>query len=278
MAEKIKKIQFVKMQGTGNDQILVDCLKAGVPNAQRVARKMAHRKFGVGSDQVLFLYKSRKADFRMQIFNADGSEAEMCGNGIRCLGRYIREMGYTQKREMTIETLAGIREVKVTSKSVLVNLGEPKLKGKEIPVHLSGRIINRPLKIENKDFRITCLSLGNPHCVIFQETLENFPVERFGPLLENYHLFPRRTNVSFVNVTTPHDLKVRVWERGAGETLSCGTAAAASLVASVLNGFSDRKAKVELPGGKLEVEWNKETNCVWLAGPAEKVFEGTILL
>lgn len=264
------------MQGTGNDCIIIDALKSKPQNPQRLARRLCNRKFGVGADQLLILSKSRKADFKMLIFNSDGSEAEMCGNGIRCLGRYIRESKYTQKREMAIETLSGIRQVRVTAKIVEVNLGEPKMKGKEIPVHLSGRIINRPLKIDSKDFRITCLSLGNPHCVIFQENLDTFPIEKFGPLLENYHLFPNRTNVSFVNVLSTNELKAKVWERGAGQTLACGTAAAASLVASVLNGFTDRKAKVELPGGKLEVEWDRETNCVWLSGPAEKVFEGDI--
>ncbi len=276
MAVNQKPIHFIKMQGAGNDCIIIDCLKSKPQNPQRLARKICNRKYGIGGDQMLLLSKSRKADFKMQIFNADGSEAEMCGNGIRCLARYIKEAKYTQKKEMNIETLAGIRQVRVTSKNVDVNLGEPKLKGKEIPVNLSGRIINRPLKIESKDFRITCLSLGNPHCIIFQENLDTFPVEKFGPLLENYHLFPHRTNVSFVNVLSTNEIKVRVWERGVGETLACGTAAAASLVASVLNGFTDRKTKVELPGGKLEVEWNRNNNTVWLSGPAEKVFEGQI--
>lgn len=274
MTQNLKKIAFTKMQGTGNDHVIIDCLKSRLSNPQRVARRLCNRKYGIGADQLLILGKSRHADFKMLIFNADGSEAEMCGNGIRCLGRYIREKKYTQKREMQIETLAGVRLVKVTSKSVMVNLGNPKLKGKEIPCNLSGRIINRPLKIESKDFRITCLSLGNPHCVIFQENLENIDLEKFGPLLESYHLFPQRTNVSFANVTTPHELRVRVWERGVGETLSCGTAAAAVLVASVLNGFTDRSAKVYLPGGKLDVEWDRETNDVWITGPAELVFEG----
>lgn len=278
MAKKQKKVSFVKMQGTGNDCIIIDCLKSSVPNPQRIARRLCHRRLGIGADQLLLLYKSRKADFRMQVFNADGSEAEMCGNGIRCLGRYIKDSNYTSKREMTIETLAGIREIKVTSKAIFVNMGEPKMKGKEIPCNLSGRIINRPLKIESKDFRITCLSLGNPHCVVFQENLENVDVEHFGPLLENYHLFPRRTNVSFVNVTAPREIRVRVWERGVGETPSCGTGATASLIASVLNGFTDRKAKILLAGGKLEVEWKKESNEAWLSGPAEKVFDGIITI
>ncbi|MDP2599300.1 MAG: diaminopimelate epimerase [Deltaproteobacteria bacterium] len=274
MAGKQKTLHFVKMQGAGNDCIIIDLMKSKPLNPQRLARKICNRRLGVGADQLLLLAKSRKADFKMQIFNADGSEAEMCGNGIRCLARYIREAGYTSKKEMTIETLAGIRKVKVASKAVEVNLGEPKLKGKEIPVHLSGRIINRPLKIDAKDFRITCLSLGNPHCVIYQENLDTFPVEKYGPLLEHYHLFPHRTNISFVNVLSTGELKARVWERGVGETLACGTAAAASLVASVLNGFTERKVKIELPGGKLEVEWNRDDNTVWLSGPAEKVCEG----
>lgn len=274
MVSKQKGVQFVKMQGAGNDCIVIDCLKSKVQNPQRLAKKMCDRRFGIGADQLLLLFKSRKADFKMQIFNADGSEAEMCGNGIRCLARYIKDKKYTQKKEMTIETLAGIREVKVSAKNVEVNLGEPKMKGKEIPVNLSGRIINRPLKIDNKDFRITCLSLGNPHCIIFQENLDNLAIEKFGPLLENYHLFPKRTNVSFVNVVSLNELKVRVWERGCGETLACGTGAAASLIASVLNGFTERKAKIQLPGGKLEVEWDRETNFVWLSGPAEAICEG----
>lgn len=276
MTEKSKKWPFQKMQGTGNDCIILDATKSKIPNPQRVAKKLCNRKTGIGADQLLILGKSRKADFKMEVYNADGSVAEMCGNGIRCLGRHLRDAKYTVKRDITIETLAGIREVKVTSKMVFANLGEPIMKGKEIPVNLSGRIVNRPLKIESRDFRITCLSLGNPHCIVFTENLDTYPVEKIGPILEHHSAFPKRANISFVNVITPTQLKVRVWERGSGETLSCGTGAAASLVASVLNNFADRKAKVELAGGKLQVEWNKETNQVWIAGPAENVFEGTV--
>lgn len=276
MTGKSKKWQFQKMQGTGNDCIILDATKSKIQNAQRVAKKLCNRKTGIGADQLLIFGKSRKADFKMEVYNADGSVAEMCGNGIRCLGRHLRDAKYTTQREMTIETLAGIREVKVTSKMVFANLGEPIMKGKEIPVNLSGRIVNRPLKIESRDFRITCLSLGNPHCIVFTENLDNYPVEKFGPILEHHNAFPKRANISFVNVVTANHLKVRVWERGSGETLSCGTGAAASLVASVLNNFADRKAKVELAGGKLQVEWNKETNQVWIAGPTENVFEGIV--
>lgn len=280
MAKKQKILPFTKLQALGNDSILIDAIRCRMAESPRFIKKLCNRRAGIGADQLLILSKSRKqgVDFKMRVFNQDGSEAEMCGNGIRCLGLYIKDAKYTQKKEMTVETLAGIRTVRVTSKNIHVNLGEPKLKGKEIPVHLSGRIINRPLKVEMKDFRITCLSLGNPHCVIFQENLEHFDVARFGPLLENHHIFPNRANISFVNVVSTTAIKARVWERGAGETPACGTAAGAILVASVLNGYTERKAVVELAGGKLEVEWNREANTVWLAGPAERVFEGNFLL
>lgn len=275
---KTKLTPFVKMEACGNDCLLFDTTKTKVLNPNRVAKKLCDRRFGIGADQMLLLSKSRKADFKMEIYNSDGSVAEMCGNGIRCLARYVRDNSYTTKKVFTIETLAGIRQVKLNAKTVEVDMGEPQLKGKEIPVNLSGRIINRPLKIDTKDFRITCLSMGNPHCVIFQENLDHFAVEKFGPLLEHYHIFPKRVNVSFVNVVSLSELKLRVWERGAGETLACGTAACASLVASVLNGFIDRNAKIDMPGGKVEVEWNKETNHVWLTGPAELVCEGQVAL
>lgn len=280
MAKKPKMLPFTKLQALGNDCVLVDLIRCRLAESPRLVKKLCNRRSGIGADQLLLLSKSRKqgADFKMRVFNQDGSEAEMCGNGIRCLGLYIREAKYTQKKEIRVETLAGIRTVRVTSKNIHVNLGEPKLKGKEIPVHLSGRIINRPLKVEMKDFRITCLSLGNPHCIIFQENLDGFDVARFGPLLESHHIFPNRSNISFVNVLSTTAIKARVWERGAGETPACGTGAAAILVASVLNGYTERKAVVELAGGKLEVEWDKKSNSVWLAGPAEKVYEGQFYL
>ncbi len=281
MAVRAKHLGFVKYHALGNDMILFDAVaKSGLTLSNRMAKKLCNRRFGIGGDQILILSKSRKkgADFRMQIFNSDGSESEMCGNGVRCVGSYIREKKYSVKKDYVIETLAGMRNVRIHSKGIEADLGEPILKGKDIPVNLSGRIINRPLKIDSKDFRITCLSLGNPHCVIFVENLDNFDVARFGPLLENYHLFPRRVNVSFVNIISREQLRMRIWERGAGETLACGTGAGAALVASVLNGFTERAAKVELPGGTLDVTWVRETNVVTIRGPVESVFEGTIIL
>jgi diaminopimelate epimerase len=275
---KHKERPFVKMHGLGNDVVLFDCLKSIFANPAHTARKLLNRHTGIGGDQMVLLTKSRKADFGMRVFNTDGSEAEMCGNGLRCLARYIRDAKLSVKKEMKIETLAGIRGVRFIGNSVEADMGEPQMKGKDIPVNLSGRIINRPLKIESKDFRITCLSIGNPHCVIFHEDVASFDVPRFGPLLENYHLFPRRINVSFVNVVSKNELHMRVWERGAGETRSCGTAACAAAVAGVLNGFAERKVTIAQPGGKLEVEWSKKDNHIYLRGPAETVFKGMIAI
>jgi len=275
-AKKKKKRAFVKMHGIGNDIILFDCLKSTIQNPTYTARKLCNRHTGIGADQMLMLTKSRKGDFGMRVFNADGSEAEMCGNGIRCLARYIKTSKISSKKELTIETKAGLKKVKFVGKLVDVNMGEPIMKGKEIPVNLSGRVVNRPLKTEIKEFRITCVSMGNPHCVTFHEDLDELQVDKYGPLLENHSIFPKRTNVSFVNVMSKHEIHARVWERGTGETLGCGTAACASLIASVLNGYTDRKATVVLSGGKLEVHWNTKDNCIYMRGPTETVFHGEV--
>jgi diaminopimelate epimerase len=275
---KHKEHPFIKMHGLGNDVVVFDCLKHVFSNPTHLARKLLNRHTGIGGDQMVLLTKSRKADFGMRTFNSDGSEAEMCGNGIRCLARFIRDAKITTRKELNIETLAGIRHTKFIGNMVEVDMGEPQMKGKEIPVNLSGRVINRPLRIESKDFRITCLAIGNPHCVIFHDDVINFPVEKFGPLIENYHLFPRRVNVSFVNVLSKNDLQMRVWERGTGETRSCGTAACAAAVAAVLNGFAERKVTVSQPGGLLVVSWDREDNHIYLRGPAEAVYKGTIVI
>lgn len=271
-----KERQFVKMHSQGNDFVIFDCTKGMFQSPIALSRKLLNRHTGIGGDQLLLLTKSRKGDFGMRTFNQDGSEAEMCGNGLRCVGRFIRDSKLSVKKELNIETLAGIKKVKFIGNSVEADMGEPKMKGKEIPVNLSGRIINRPLKIESKDFRITCLSVGNPHCVVFTEEISNFPVERFGPVLETYHLFPKRINVSFVNVLSKTELQMRVWERGVGETKSCGSAACASVVAAVLNGFSQRKVQVGQPGGSLTVNWERKDNHIYLRGPVETVFKGMI--
>lgn len=274
---KIKTRTFVKMHGIGNDIILFDCLHhQAFQNPNHLARKLCNRYTGIGGDQLVLLLKSTKHDFSIKIFNADGSEAEMCGNGIRCVARYIKDSKISSKKEIVINTLAGPRKARHMGKFIEVDMGEPTMKGKDIPVNLSGRIINRPLKTETKDFRITCLSMGNPHCITYHEDLPSVPVERFGPLLENHSIFPKRANISFVNVISRGEIHMRVWERGAGETMACGSAACASAVASVLNGFTDRKMTVVLRGGKLEVEWSTKDNHVYMRGPAETVFKGEI--
>lgn len=276
--KKPKARQFIKMQGIGNDMIVFDCLHQTIPNPPHVARKLCNRHMGIGADQLILLLKSSKCDYAMRVFNSDGSEAEMCGNGLRCLARYVRDSRLTTKRELVVDTPAGRKNVKFVGKLIEVDMGEPIMRGKEIPVNLSGRVVNRPLKTESKEFRITCLSMGNPHCITFHDDLQNLAVERFGPLLENHSVFPKRANISFVNVTSRNDLHMRVWERGAGETLGCGTAACAATVASVLNGFTDRKVVAALRGGKLEIEWSTKDNHVYMRGPAEMVFKGEVVI
>jgi len=275
---RTKARQFVKMHGNGNDVIILDCLKQSVGSPPHLARKLCNRHTGIGADQLMLLGKSRKADFGARFFNPDGSEAEMCGNGIRCLAKYIKDEGLTAKKEFTVETNAGIKKLVFKGKLIEVDMGEPRMKGKEIPVNLSGRVINRPLKFDTKEFRITCLNVGNPHCIVFQENIDEFDVNRYGPIIEHHHAFPKRINASFVNVLSRNEIHMRVWERGVGETLGCGSAACAAAVASVLNGFTGRKVNVSQPGGKLEIEWNRKDNHIIMRGPAELVFKGDIQL
>lgn len=271
------KITFTKMHGTGNDFIVVDARKYKIPNLKKFAKEYCERRFGVGADQVLILAASRKADFKMNIYNADGSEVGMCGNGLRCLAKYARDEKLTTKSEISVETPAGIQKAKILSRNkVCVDMGVPILKGKQIPVNLSGRVINRPIRVDGKEIRGTCVSMGNPHCVIFVEDPKAYPVEKLGPQLERHHLFPQRTNVEFVKVISPKQIEMRVWERGAGETLACGSGACAAAVASVLNGHTERSVTVKLPGGHLEVEWNREDDHVYMTGDAATVFKGEV--
>lgn len=272
-----KKLLFTKVHGIGNDAIIIEALKSSVQNPNHLARKLCNRKTGIGADQLLILTKSRKCDFGVKIFNADGSEAEICGNGLRCLARYVKDRRYSAKKDVVFETLCGPITTRTSGRLIEVDMGEPRMKGKEIPVNLSGRIVNRPLRMEGKDLRITCLSVGNPHCVIFEERLDEVPLQQLGPVLETHHIFPKRVNVSFVNVVSRNEMQLRVWERGAGETEGCGSAACAATVAGVLNGFTDRKVNVAMSGGKLEVEWNQKSNHLFLRGPAEVVYAGEFL-
>lgn len=279
------KIKFTKMHGLGNDFILIDCinsrLKAQNLNLEDLSRKLCNRRFGIGADQLLLLYPSEIADFRMGIFNADGSEVEMCGNGIRCLAKYIWGKSLSDKKVLYIETPAGIIKPEKAGEMIKVDMGEPIFEPEKIPVRIvqsakwEGGIIDYPLRIEDKVFYITCLSIGNPHAVIIVKDVSEFPVSFYGPLIENNPIFPKRTNVEFIEVINPNEVKMRVWERGAGETMACGTGASAVTVATNIKGITNRTLTVHLIGGDLLIEWAKD-NHIYMTGPAVKVFEGVI--
>ena len=277
-------MKFTKMQGLGNDYIYVDCTKNILDNPSEVARKVSDRHFGIGSDGLVLILSSDKADFRMRMFNSDGSEAEMCGNAIRCVGKYVFDNKLTDKTNITIETLAGIKVLELRTEEgkvvlVRVDMGEPILTPKEIPVEGNkDRFIAEPIEIDGHIYKVTAVSMGNPHAISYVEDVENFSLFQVGPKMETHKLFPRKVNAEFVQVIDKSTLKMRVWERGAGETLACGTGACATLVSSVLNGVSERVAKIKLLGGDLFIEWSEKDNHVYMTGPAEKVFDGEIEL
>ena len=269
------------MHGLGNDFVLIDCRDKTVSDElsaiSDISKRLCHRRFGVGADQVLLLYPSNVADFKMVIFNADGSEVEMCGNGIRCFAKYIWDRKLSDKEVLSVETAAGIIRPERRGQMVKVDMGEPVLEGRLIPVNLDGMVKDFPLIIEDKEFKITAVSMGNPHAVIFVEDVDGFDLKRYGPKIENHGLFPRRINVEFIQVLDSERIRMRVWERGAGETMACGTGASAAGVAASLKGFTGRRVNVMLAGGDLLIEWN-EDNHVYMTGPAVEVFEGSIEL
>ena len=273
-------MRFTKMQGIGNDYIYVNCFEETVHNPEMLARRMSRRHYGVGGDGLVLIEPSDVADFGMRIFNSDGSESEMCGNASRCIGKYVYERGLTDKTSLTLMTGSGLKELSLNVqdgkvRSVRVDMGTPELDPRKIPVDLPGEIIlGHRLELGSMVYAIHCVSMGNPHCVLFVRNPDNADVEHVGPLLENYPIFPNRTNVEFVQVEDRGYIRMRVWERGAGETLACGTGACAALVASVLTGRSDRDVEIELPGGTLRVFWSAEDNHVYQEGPAEFVFDG----
>ena len=272
-------MKITKMQGLGNDYVYIYCRDGMIPDPAGLARRISDRHFGVGSDGLVLILPDEEADFRMQMFNADGSEAEMCGNAARCVGKYIHDRGLSDKEEIRLMTGAGIKTLLLTVKGgrterVRVDMGEPILDAKEIPVDLpGGRVIDQPVEAGGTSFRMTCVSMGNPHAVIYVNDADRFDVHGYGARLEVHPLFPKKTNVEFVTVRDREHLRMRVWERGSGETMACGTGACATLVASVLNGLCERKAILELNGGPLTVEWDRETNHIYQEGPAEFVFD-----
>lgn len=285
------KLYFTKMQGTGNDFILLNGLAGDwAPLQSDIIKRLCDRRFGIGADQLLVVAPSKKGDFRMDIYNADGNQVEMCGNGIRCLAKFVIDNKLTAKEEISVETLAGIVKPRIISDHpqnskdalwVKVDMGEPVLEGERIPVKQRGQVINQRFELfadkvasHESRFFITCVSMGNPHCVIFVNDVDNYPVREYGPVIEMDPFFPKRVNTEFVELIDKKNIKMRVWERGSGETLACGTGACAAVVASVLNKKTGREVKVWLKGGDLEVAWDEKSNHVFMTGPAVTVYEG----
>lgn len=280
MATKKKARPFVKMYATGNDFVVLESMSGPLSSPKSTAKSICNRATGIGCDQLLVLQKSRRkeVDFKMQAFNPDGSEAEMCGNGIRCVAKHVFDSKLSKKKTIAIETKGGIKTITQKAKQYVVNMGEPAVKGKDIGVNLNGRIINRPLKMDGKEFRITCVGMGNPHCVVFIENVPDFPVAKFGPMIETYHAFPKKINVEFVEAMNEKEIQFRVWERGTGETSGCGTGACAAAVAGVLNGQTERTVTIKMPGGNLKINWDRPSNEITMTGPAETVFSGEIAI
>ena len=277
-------MKFTKMEGLGNDYVYVNCFRETVDNPSEVAKKVSDRHLGIGSDGLILIRPSEVADFRMDMYNADGSQAEMCGNGIRCVAKYVYDYGLTDKTSISIETLAGIKylDLQVTDGKVsliTVNMGSPELVPDKIPVISdSKRVVDEPIEVDGTTYKMTCVSMGNPHCIVFVEDTASFPLETVGPLFENHERFPKRVNTEFIQLLDRKTVNMRVWERGSGETLACGTGACASAVACILNGLTEDEITLHLLGGDLIVRWDQEENLVYMTGPARVVFDGEIVL
>lgn len=275
-------MKFTKMHGCGNDYVYVNCFEEQVEHPEEVSIQVSDRHFGIGSDGLILIRPSRKADFWMDMYNSDGSGSEMCGNGIRCVGKYVYDHGMTEKTEITIESGGKIKELKLQVeegkvKTATVDMGEPIMKPELIPVVSDQEaVIAQKIEIDGKTYEMTCVSMGNPHAVVFVEDTRAVEIEKTGPLFENHPLFPRRTNTEFIQVTDRKNINMRVWERGAGETLACGTGACASAYACILNGKTEDEITVHLLGGDLEIRYDRESGHIFMTGPATTVFEGEI--
>ncbi len=275
-------MKFTKMQGIGNDYVYVNCLKEQIDNRVSLARMVSDHHFGIGSDGLILIRPSVKADFFMEMFNADGTRSAMCGNGIRCVGKYVYDHGLTDKTDITVNTLAGIKRLNLHVErgvvdSVTVDMGSPELEASRIPVAAAvSPVVAAPIDVAGRRFQMTCVSMGNPHAVVFVERTADFPVEEIGRPFEFHPMFPERVNAEFVEVLNRSEVNMRVWERGTGETLACGTGACATAVACVLNGLTDEEVTVHLLGGDLRIRWDKGKDKVFMTGPAATVFEGEI--
>lgn len=275
-------MKFTKMHGCGNDYVYVNCLQEEVRHPDKVAVYVSDRHFGIGADGLILIHPSDKADFRMAMYNADGSQGQMCGNGIRCVAKYVYDYGLTDKEVITIETLAGIKTLYLTVENgkvsmVKVNMGAPELTPAKIPVTLGAeKCVDEPIVVQGKEYRITGVSMGNPHVVVFVDDTASLPLEQIGPGFEHHEVFPERVNTEFIQVLSPKEVNMRVWERGSGETLACGTGTCASVVAGVLNDKTKNEVLVHLLGGDLRILYDTEENTVWMTGPATVVFDGVI--
>ena len=275
-------MKFTKMQGLGNDYVYVNCFQEKIQNPSEVAIKVSNRNFGVGSDGLIMINPSKVADFEMEMYNADGSRGEMCGNGIRCVGKYVYDYGLTDKTSIAVETLGGIKYLDFTVengkvKLVKVDMGSPELVPSNIPIVAEGdSVIDAPIVVDGKEYRMTGVSMGNPHTVVYLDDVQGLEIEKIGPKFENHERFPKRINTEFARVIDRNTVEMRVWERGSGETLACGTGACAVAVASILNGLTEDKVTVKLLGGDLQIEWDRKANKVYMTGPAEVSFEGEI--
>lgn len=281
----MQTINFTKMQGAGNDYIYVNCFKEKVENVNATAKAVSDRHFGIGSDGLVLICPSDKADFRMDMYNSDGSQAEMCGNATRCVGKYVHDRGLTDKTTITLETLAGIKILKLNLDdkgevdTVCVNMGKPELVPENIPINSSlDRFIQESITVDGREYKVTGVSMGNPHAVTYIDDVNALDIEKLGPKFENHEMFPKKINTEFAQIVDRKTIKMRVWERGAGETLACGTGACATLVAASLSGFVDDEADIVLLGGTLHIKWDKEENNIYMTGPARFVFEGTITI
>ena len=277
-------MKFTKMQGIGNDYVYVNCFEEQIDNPASLARMVSDRHFGIGSDGLILIRPSAKADFFMEMFNADGTRSEMCGNGIRCVGKYVYDHGLTDKQEITVNTLAGIKHLTLhvaegAVQTVTVDMGEPELEAERIPVVASASpVVKEPIEVDGTPYEMTCVSMGNPHAVMFVENTAELDIDAIGPHFEVHPAFPKRVNAEFIEVLGRAETNMRVWERGTGETLACGTGACASVVACILNGLTDEEVRVHLLGGDLIIRWDRASNHVFMTGPAQTVFEGEIAI
>lgn len=279
-------MKFTKMQGCGNDYVYVDGGKEVIAQEKKpeLVRRLSDRHFGIGGDGVIFINPSKEADFEMEMYNMDGTRSEMCGNGIRCVAKFVYDKGLTDKTTVSIISGGSVKYLDLNiengkASTIKVNMGAPILKAADIPVitdNPDGQVVNETIEVLGKEYKMTCVSMGNPHAVVFMDDVENLDIEKIGPYFENHERFPKRTNTEFVKVIDRKNVEMRVWERGTGETLACGTGTCATVVACVLNGLTEDEVTVKLLGGSLKIKWDREENLVYMTGPAVTVFEGEV--